>query len=83
MAWAAAVDDVSEHDRGRAMATFYSALEIGIAIGAMSSGVAVARWGFTTTFVATTGIAAAGAALTFLRRRNQGPRGRSRSLRNG
>jgi MFS family permease len=66
MAWC--VDDVSEHDRGRAMATFYSALEIGIAIGAMSSGLAVARWGFTTTFVATAGIAATGAALTLLRR---------------
>ena len=66
MAWC--VDDVSEHDRGRAMATFYSALEIGIAIGAMSSGLAVVRWGFTTTFVATAGIAATGAALTLLRR---------------
>jgi predicted MFS family arabinose efflux permease len=44
------------------MATFYSALEIGIAIGAMSSGLAVARWGFTTTFVATAGVATAGAA---------------------
>ena len=61
IAWC--VDDVGEHDRGRAMATFYSALEIGIAIGAMSSGLAVARWGFTTTFLATAGIAAAGAGL--------------------
>jgi hypothetical protein len=34
----------------------------------MSSGLAVARWGFTTTFVATAGIAATGAALTLLRR---------------
>jgi len=65
MAWC--VDDVTEHDRGRAMATFYSALEIGIAIGAMSSGLAVARWGFTTTFLATAGVAAAGAAVALSR----------------
>jgi MFS family permease len=65
IAWC--VDDVGEHDRGRAMATFYSALEIGIAIGAMSSGLAVARWGFTTTFLATAGVAAAGAVLALAR----------------
>ena len=65
MAWC--VDEVEEHDRGRAMATFYSALEIGIAIGAMSSGLAVARWGFTTTFLATAGVAAAGAGLALTR----------------
>ena len=67
MAWC--VDDVADHDRGRAMATFYSALEIGIAIGAMTSGLAVARWGFTTTFVATAGVAAAGAVFTLTRLR--------------
>jgi MFS family permease len=67
IAWC--VDDVGEHDRGRAMATFYSALEIGIAIGAMSSGLAVARWGFTPTFLATAGVAAAGAVLALTHRR--------------
>jgi len=67
MAWC--VDDVADHDRGRAMATFYSAMEIGIAVGAMTSGLAVARWGFTTTFVATAGVAAAGTIFTFTQRR--------------
>ena len=71
------VDDVGEHDRGRAMATFYSALEIGIAIGAMSSGLAVARWGFTRTFLATAGIAAAGAVLALTRRRPRATRSRA------
>ena len=71
MAWC--VDNVAEGDRGRAMGTFYSALEIGIAIGAMSSGLAVARWGFTTTFLATAGVAMAGAALCV-----SGSRGRRR-----
>ena len=65
MAWC--VDEASEDDRGRAMGTFYSALEIGIAIGAMISGVAVGRWGFTTTFLATAGIAVAGALLALTR----------------
>ena len=65
IAWC--VDDVGEHDRGRAMATFYSALEIGIAIGAMASGLAVARWGFTTTFLAIAGVAAGGAGLALTR----------------
>lgn len=72
IAWC--VDDVSEHDRGRAMATFYSALEIGIAIGAMSSGLAVARWGFTATFLATAGVATAGAGLAMARARTHPPR---------
>jgi MFS family permease len=65
MAWC--VDGVPEGDRGRAMGTFYSALELGIAIGAMSSGLAVAQWGVTATFLATAGIAVAGAALATAR----------------
>ena len=65
MAWC--VDEATEGDRGRAMATFYSALEIGIVIGAMSSGLAVARWGFTGAFLATAGIALGGAALALAR----------------
>ena len=67
MAWC--VDNAAEGDRGRAMGTFYSALEIGIAVGAMSSGLAVARWGFTITFLATAGIAIAGATLALTRTR--------------
>jgi predicted MFS family arabinose efflux permease len=48
------------------MGTFYTALEVGIAIGAMSAGFAVARWGFVTTFLAAAGVAWAGAALALL-----------------
>jgi MFS family permease len=61
MAWC--VDVVPPGDRGRAMGTFFTALELGIAIGAMSSGLAVARWGFASTFLATAGVALAGAVL--------------------
>ena len=57
VAWC--VDRVPEGDRGRAMGTFYSAMEIGIA---------VARWGFIATFVATAGVALAGATLALTRR---------------
>jgi MFS family permease len=61
MAWC--VDVVAPADRGRAMGTFFTALELAIAIGAMSSGLAVARWGFTATFLAAAGVAAVGAVL--------------------
>lgn len=61
VAWC--VDAVAPADRGRAMGTFFTALELAIAIGAMSSGLAVARWGFTATFLALAGIALAGALL--------------------
>jgi predicted MFS family arabinose efflux permease len=64
MAWC--VDGAAASDRGRAMGTFYTALEVGIAIGAMSAGFAVGRWGFVTTFLATAAIAWAGAALALL-----------------
>jgi predicted MFS family arabinose efflux permease len=69
MAWC--VDGASASDRGRAMGTFYTALEVGIAIGAMSAGFAVARWGFVTTFLATAGLAWVGAALALLGPRPQ------------
>lgn len=61
VAWC--VDVVAPSDRGRAMGTFFTALELAIAIGAMSSGLAVAQWGFTATFLAMAGVALAGAAL--------------------
>jgi MFS family permease len=67
VAWC--VDGAEEGERGRAMGTFYSALEIGIALGAMSSGVAVGRWGFTGTFLATGGVALVAAVLALARRR--------------
>jgi MFS family permease len=57
------VDGAAPGDRGRALGTFYTALELGIAIGAMCSGLAVARWGFVTTFLVTAAVAAAGAAV--------------------
>ena len=61
IAWC--VDVVAPADRGRAMGTFFTALELAIAIGAMSSGLAVARWGFAATFLATAVVAVAGVAL--------------------
>jgi MFS family permease len=71
VAWC--VDVVAPADRGRAMGTFFTVLELGIAIGAMSSGVAVARWGFVTTFLATAGVALAGALLPLAGRRPRRP----------
>ncbi len=61
MAWC--VDRVAPEDRGRAMGTYYTALELGIALGAMSAGVAVSVIGFATTFLAAAAVAALGAAL--------------------
>jgi MFS family permease len=61
IAWS--VDAVPEGERGRAMGTYHTAFELGIVIGAASAGLAVARWGFAGTFLATAGVAAAGAAL--------------------
>jgi MFS family permease len=72
MAWC--VDSAAPNDRGRAMGTFYTALEVGIAIGAMTAGLAVARWGFVTTFLATAAVALAGGALALLGRPHGGPR---------
>jgi len=67
MAWC--VDVVAPADRGRAMGTFFTALELGIAIGAMSSGLSVARWGFAATFLVTAGVALAGAVVPLAGRR--------------
>jgi predicted MFS family arabinose efflux permease len=55
------------------MGTFFTALELAIALGAMSSGLAVARWGFAPTFLAMAGVAVAGAALPLARRRPAPP----------
>lgn len=67
MAWC--VDVVAPADRGRAIGTFFTALELGIALGAMSSGLAVARWGFAATFLAMAGVALAGALVPLAGRR--------------
>jgi MFS family permease len=67
IAWS--VDAAAEGERGRAVGTFYAAFEIGIAIGALGAGLAVARWGFTTTFIAVAAVPIAGAALALAGRR--------------
>jgi MFS family permease len=61
IAWC--VDGAAPGDRGRAMGTFFTALELGIAVGAMSSGPAVARWGAPVAFLANAAVALTGAAL--------------------
>jgi MFS family permease len=66
IAWS--VDTVGEGERGRALATYYAAFEIGIAIGAVSAGMAVARWGFVATFLSAALVAATGAGLAQLGR---------------
>jgi MFS family permease len=70
IAWS--VDAVPEGERGRAMGTYHTAFELGIVIGAASAGLAVARWGFAGTFLATAGVAAAGAALALAGRPRDG-----------
>ncbi|MGH7278356.1 MAG: MFS transporter, partial [Candidatus Rokuibacteriota bacterium] len=57
------VDGVAPGQRGRAMGTYYTALELGIAIGAVAAGLAVPAIGFAGTFLAVAGVAAAGAAV--------------------
>jgi MFS family permease len=69
VAWS--VDSVPADERGRAMGTYHSAFELGIIAGASSSGLAVARWGFAGTFVATAAVAAVGAVLALTRQRGR------------
>jgi len=66
VAWC--VDRVGPMERGRAMGTFYTALELGIAAGAMIAGVSVTRVGFATTFVVAAGVTLGAAALAATRR---------------
>jgi MFS family permease len=65
IAWC--VDGAASVERGRAMGTFYTALELGIVIGAMTAGLAVARAGFTVTFLVAAGIALVAAILAATR----------------
>lgn len=67
MAWC--VDRVGPQDRGRAIGTFYAAWEMGIAIGAMSTGLAVGAVGFPPTYLAMAAVAAAAALLALAGRR--------------
>jgi predicted MFS family arabinose efflux permease len=64
MAWC--VDLVDAADRGRAMGTYYTALELGISLGAVASGLSVTTVGFAPTFLATATAALVGAALSML-----------------
>jgi MFS family permease len=61
MAWC--VDVVDPLARGRAMGTYYTAFELGIALGAIGSGLAVTAVGFAATFLGAAGAAVVGAAL--------------------
>ena len=65
VAWC--VDDVGLAERGRAMGTYYTAVELGIAIGAIVAGVAVARAGFAGTFLVAAGVALAAALIAATR----------------
>ena len=67
VAWAA--DGVPPSQRGRAIGTLYTALELGIAVGSIAAGFSVARLGFSATFVAAAGLAFATAGLAATRTR--------------
>lgn len=69
MAWC--VDVVDARHRGRAMGTYYTALELGIAAGAMSSGLAVSAFGFPATFLGAAAAALLAATLSMLARASQ------------
>jgi len=67
MAWC--VDAVDAASRGRALGTYYTALEIGIGLGALGAGFGVEALGFAPTFLVAAGAALAGAALALFRGR--------------
>lgn len=65
MAWTA--DLVPPAERGKAMGTFFTGLELGIALGAAGFGLVLARLGFPLTFLAAGALALAGGALAVTR----------------
>ncbi len=65
MAWA--VDLVTPAERGKAMGTYYTALELGIASGAIGFGMVLARSSFPVMFIAAGALTLAGAALALAR----------------
>jgi MFS family permease len=65
MAWT--VDLVTPAERGKAMGTYYTALELGIAAGAIGFGVLLARSTFAAMFLAAAVLAATGAGLSLIR----------------
>lgn len=67
MAWC--MDVVDAANRGRAMGTYYTALELGIGLGGLLAGFGVAAVGFGATFLIAAGAALAAAALALARGR--------------
>jgi predicted MFS family arabinose efflux permease len=65
IAWC--VDLVSPTERGRAMGTFYTALELGIATGAIGAGWVLAHTGYEAVFLMSAGIALAATVLALAR----------------
>ena len=65
MAWAA--DLVPPDERGKAMGTFYTAFELGIATGAIGFGAVLARSSFGVMFLTAAAVAVTGAALAVSR----------------
>lgn len=63
------VDVVDAANRGRAMGTYYTALELGIGLGALLAGFGVGAVGFAATFLTAAGAAFAGAVLALARAR--------------
>jgi predicted MFS family arabinose efflux permease len=55
IAWC--VDLAASTERGKVMGTFYTALELGIATGAIGAGFLVAQVGYTALFLASAGVA--------------------------
>ena len=66
LAWC--VDLVDEANRGRAMGTYYTALELGIGLGSLGAGFAVEAVGFAPTFFGAAATTLTGAALALSRR---------------
>lgn len=67
MAWC--IDRVEPHDRGRAMGTYFTALELGIAVGATSAGPLVASVGFAPTFAGAAAVAIGASVVALARPR--------------
>ena len=64
------VDRVPTAERGKAMGTFFTALELGIGAGAIGFGIVLGHWGFRVTFLAAGALALAGGALALTRFRH-------------
>ena len=78
MAWS--VDGVEEGDRGRALGTYLAAFDLGFALGAGVSGLAVASVGFRGTFLGAAVVPLAAAMLVLIRWRLTPPRDASVDL---